>query len=87
LSLAGIGAGARSVTFTAVSGYQRRFTLAEAQKYLLALQVAGQALSHGHGFPARLAAPDQRGVNWVKWVTHIHLNQTSKFWQLPLPLQ
>jgi len=87
LSLAGIGAGARSVTFTAVSGYQRRFTLAEAQKYLLALQVAGQTLSHGHGFPARLVAPDQRGVNWVKWVTRIHLNQTSKFWQLPLPLQ
>lgn len=87
LSLTGIHDEALSVTFTAVSGYKRRFTLAEAQRYLLALQVAGQPLSHGHGFPARLVAHDQRGVNWVKWVTCIRLNKTSKFWQLPLPLQ
>jgi hypothetical protein len=87
LEMAGLAEGAMSVTVTAVSGYQRRFTLAEANRYLLALEVVGVPLSHGHGFPARLVAFDQRGVNWVKWVTHIHVNMTSKVWQLPLPLQ
>jgi hypothetical protein len=78
---------AASVTFEAVSGYKRRFSLREAQDYLLATAVAGLPLPHGHGFPARLVAPGQRGVNWVKWVTQIRVNTTGKFWQLPLPLQ
>ena len=34
-----------------------------------------------------LVAPDQRGVEWVKWITHLRLNRTSKIWQLPLPLE
>jgi hypothetical protein len=87
LDLAGVSEGAQSVTFEAVSGYKRRFTVAEARRYLLALDVAGRPLDHGHGFPARLVAPDQRGVNWVKWVTRIGVNESSKVWQLPLPLQ
>ncbi len=78
---------AASVTFEAISGYKRRFGLAEAQGYLLATAVAGQPLSHGHGFPIRLVAPGQRGVNWVKWITRIQVNTTGKHWQLPLPLQ
>lgn len=78
---------ALSVTFESITGYKRRFTLRQAQDYLLATAVAGETLIHGHGFPARLVAPGQRGVNWVKWITHIHLNTTPKYWQLPLPLQ
>ena len=78
---------ALSVTFEAISGYKRRFNLREAREYVLATAVAGQLLPHGHGFPARLVAPGQRGVNWVKWVSHIRLNTTGKHWQLPLPLQ
>jgi signal transduction histidine kinase len=87
LELAGVTNRARSVTFESVSGYERRFNLDEARQYLLATSVAGESLSHGHGFPLRLVAPDQRGVNWVKWLNHIRLNETGKIWQLPLPLQ
>ncbi|MCB8943276.1 MAG: molybdopterin-dependent oxidoreductase [Ardenticatenaceae bacterium] len=87
LQQAGVLDGAESVTVTAVSGYKRRFTLAEAASYLLALDVADAPLSHGHGFPLRLVAWDKRGVEWVKWITHIQVNTTAKIWQSPLPLQ
>ncbi|MCI0394087.1 MAG: molybdopterin-dependent oxidoreductase [Chloroflexi bacterium] len=87
LELAGVKESARSVTFEAVSGYRRRFWLAEAQGYLLATAVGGKPLSHGHGFPARLVASGQRGVNWVKWVGRMWVNDSGKHWQLPLPLQ
>jgi len=87
LQQAGVLDSADSVTVAAISGYKRRFTLDEANSYLLALDVAGQPLSHGHGFPLRLVAWDKRGVEWVKWITHIQVNTTSKIWQSPLPLQ
>ncbi|MGH2536357.1 MAG: molybdopterin-dependent oxidoreductase [Candidatus Promineifilaceae bacterium] len=87
LNLARPGQAAASLTIEAVSGYQRRFTLAEAGGYLLATHVAGAPLEHGHGFPLRLVAAGQRGVHWVKWISHIRLNQTPKWLQLPLPVQ
>jgi hypothetical protein len=87
IEMAGPGDGATSVTVTAVSGYERRFTLEEVQHYLLALGVAGEPLQHSHGHPARLVAPDQRGVNWVKWVARIRVNRSPKWWQSPLPLR
>jgi len=87
LARAGVREEGASVTVTAVSGYQRRFTLAEAERYLLATHVAGASLPHGHGFPLRLVAPEQRGVNWVKWIERITVNRTGKWLQLPLPLQ
>jgi DMSO/TMAO reductase YedYZ molybdopterin-dependent catalytic subunit len=82
---------ASSVTFEAVSGYKRRFSLAEAEGFLLALGLAGGAeafrpLAHGHGFPARLVAPGRRGVEWVKWMTVIRVNETGPYLQSPLPL-
>lgn len=79
--------GAQSLTIEAVSGYKRRFSLAQAGSYLLAMSVSDQPLSHGHGFPLRLVAPGQRGVNWVKWISRIQVNESSKLWQLPVPLQ
>jgi hypothetical protein len=87
LSQAKILDSADSITVQSVTGYKRRFTLAEAQRYLLALAVAGAPLSHGHGFPLRLVAGDKRGMEWVKWITHIRVNTTGKVWQSPLPLQ
>lgn len=87
LAEAGVLLEAASVTVTAVTGYQRRFSLQEARRYLLALAVNNQPLSHSHGFPLRLVAVDQRGVNWVKWVSHIRVNHTSPYWQIPLPVQ
>ncbi len=68
-----------------------------AQGYLLALGVipgsepdqpgAFQPLSHGHGAPARLVAPGERGMEWVKWVTIIRVNESGPYVQSPLPLQ
>ena len=78
---------AASVTFTSVTGYYRRFSLDEARRYLLATRVGGERLSHSHGFPVRLVAPGKRGFEWVKWIDHIEVNDTSKWLQPPLPVQ
>ena len=87
LDMAGVGPDASSITVTSVTGYYRRFSLDEARHYILATRVGGQTLTHGHGFPTRLVAVGHRGYNWVKWVTVIRVNDTSKYWQPPLPLQ
>jgi DMSO/TMAO reductase YedYZ molybdopterin-dependent catalytic subunit len=86
LRLAGVQPLAKSVTFVSISGYRRRFGLDDATNFILATDVAGRPLAHGHGFPLRLVAPGFRGVNWIKWVEQLQVNETSKFWQLPLPL-
>ena len=86
LESAGVAPGAGSITVRSVTGYQRRFSLAEAGGYLLATHVGGEPISHGHGFPVRLVAPGKRGFEWVKWVDSIHVNDTGKWWQSPFPL-
>ena len=78
---------AASVTLRSVTGYYRRFSLSEANDYIIATHVGNEELSHGHGFPARLVAPDKRGFEWVKWITEIEVNRTGKWLQPPLPLQ
>ena len=78
---------ASSVTVTSVTGYYRRFSLAEAQRYILATHVGGERIAHRHGFPARLVAPGKRGFEWVKWVRHIEVNEGPRWLQPPLPLQ
>jgi DMSO/TMAO reductase YedYZ molybdopterin-dependent catalytic subunit len=87
LQICGVRPGARSILVEAVSGYSRRFPLAEADQLLLALAVGGRPLDHGHGFPARLVAPGYRGFAWVKWVTRIEVSEVSPLWQPPVPLQ
>ena len=59
----------------------------EAAGYMLASRVGGETLSHGHGFPLRLVAPDKRGFEWVKWVVDVRGNDTPKWLQPPLPIQ
>lgn len=86
LEQAGVLPTAASVTVRSVTGYGRRFGLEEIDDYLLATRVGGEVLSDGHGFPLRLAAPGKRGFEWVKWVERIEVNDTSKWWQPPLPL-
>ena len=75
---AGPESGAGSVTVRSVTGYQRRFSLKEADEYLLATHVGGEPISHGHGLPVRLVAPGRRGFEWVKWVDSIYVNDTGK---------
>ena len=86
LESAGVDPGAGSVTVRSMTGYQRRFSMKEADGYLLATHVGGETISHGHGFPLRLVAPGKRGFEWVKWVDSIHVNDTGKWWQSPFPL-
>lgn len=87
LDEAGVLDEAESVTITAVSGYKRRFGLNELDQVLLATHIDDTPLRHGYGFPLRLVVPHRRGYDWVKWVTHITINRTSKWLQSPLPLQ
>lgn len=94
---AGIRPEAASVTFESLTGYKRRFSLEEAGSFLLALGIAvddvdrcgsvTRPLSIGHGYPARLVAPGHRGMEWVKWVAVIRLNETGSYLQSPLSLQ
>ena len=86
LDLAGVKPQAGSITVRSVTGYFRRFSLDEAERYILATRVGNESLSHWHGFPLRLVAPGKRGFEWVKWVDSIEVNDTSKWWQPPLPL-
>ena len=86
LDLAGMKREAASITVRSITGYFRRFTLDEAENYILAIRVGTSPLSHGHGFPLRLVAPGKRGFEWVKWVEGIEVNDTSKWWQPPLPV-
>ena len=87
LSRAGPDRTARSVVVRSVTGYYRRFSMEAAEGFLLATHVTGERLSHGHGFPLRLAAPGRRGFEWVKWVTEIEVSETPAWWQPPLPIQ
>ena len=78
---------ARTVTFTSVTGYYRRFSVEAASRYLLATHVGDRVLGHGHGYPVRLVAPGRRGFEWVKWVTSIELDTKPAWLQPPLPIQ
>lgn len=86
LDAAGVGAEARSVSVESVTGYARRFALDLARDLVPATGCAGRPLTHGHGFPARLIVPDERGFEWVKWVTRIRVLDSSHLLQSPLPL-
>jgi hypothetical protein len=57
------------------TGYRWSFDLGTARKLLLATSVGGEALSHEHGAPVRLVAPDRRGFEWVKWVVRLELHE------------
>ncbi len=40
---------------------------------LLALRLGGQVLSHDHGYPVRLIAPNRPGVLQTKWVSRVEI--------------
>ncbi len=84
-------ANARSLLVRSVTGYWRRFDLheivARERPFMLATDVAGAPLDHGHGFPARLVVPGLRGFEWVKWVTELRVESAPAWLQPPLPLE
>jgi hypothetical protein len=79
--------GASSVYVRSVTGYGRRFDIADAPRLLLATRLDGVPLESGHGFPVRLVVPGQRGFAWVKWVVSIETDSAPWWWQPPFPLQ
>ncbi|WP_254536118.1 molybdopterin-dependent oxidoreductase [Halomarina litorea] len=81
LDAAGVGESARWVTFHSVTGYRFGFPVEVARRLVLATHVDGERLTHGHGFPLRVVAPDRRGFQWVKWVTAVEVRETRDWGQ------
>jgi DMSO/TMAO reductase YedYZ molybdopterin-dependent catalytic subunit len=75
LDSVGVADDAAWVVVRSVTGYRWSFPLAEARGMLLATHVDGDPLSHGHGAPLRLVAPDRRGFQWVKWVVEVRVTR------------
>jgi DMSO/TMAO reductase YedYZ molybdopterin-dependent catalytic subunit len=59
------------------TGYRWSFDMRTARGLLLATHVGDEPLSHDHGAPLRLVAPDRRGFEWVKWVTRVELHEDA----------
>jgi hypothetical protein len=77
----------RSVEVRSLTGYARRYPLRDASRLWLATRSAGEPLSAGHGFPARIVAPGRRGFWWVKWVVSMRVSDVPWWWQPPFPIQ
>lgn len=80
-------AAASSLEVRSVTGYRRRFPVADAGALWLATGCQGRPLTVGTGAPVRLVAPGRRGFWWVKWVASIRLSDAPAGRQLPFPAQ
>ena len=67
---------AHYVSFVSVTNYRWSLPLEEARNALLATHTGEESLSHEHGFPLRLVAPNRRGFEWVKWITRVEVLTT-----------
>lgn len=77
---------ARSIAVRSVTGYPVRLPVRDLGRVWLALEVGGEPLSPGHGFPVRLVAPGRRGFWWVKWVQSVERSPLPWWVQSPFPL-
>jgi hypothetical protein len=75
-----------SVEVRSATGYARRFPTRDLDRLWLCFEMGGRPLSAGHGFPARLVAPERRGFWWVKWVVSITPSDRPWWVQSPFPL-
>ena len=76
---------AASIAVWSSTGYARRFPVEDLERLWVVTGMGGAPLSTGHGFPARLIAPDRRGFWWVKWVVRIETSPIPWWVQLPYP--
>jgi Oxidoreductase molybdopterin binding domain len=79
--------GATSIVVTSVTGYRRRFPVADVHALWLATGFEDRPLTAGTGAPVRLVAPNRRGFWWVKWVASVELSDAPAYAQSPFPLQ
>lgn len=80
-----VPAGATSMRVISITGYGRRFPATDLHRLWLVTRAGGEPLTPGHGFPARIVAPDRRGFWWVKWVQAIEPSDVPAWLQLPFP--
>ena len=75
LNLAGLQAGAKTLTMNGADGYSANIPLDEALKRqnFLAYEWQGQPVPILHGFPLRAVIPDYGGWAWVKWLVGIEV--------------
>jgi DMSO/TMAO reductase YedYZ molybdopterin-dependent catalytic subunit len=87
LAEAGLHPTAKTLRFVSAEvPYDDTLTLPQAfgDDVLLALDMDGKPLSHGHGYPARVVMPRMYGYKSVKWVTRIEARTTDTdfgFWE------
>ena len=87
LAEAGVRPDAKALRFVSAEvPYDDTLTLPQAllPNVMLALDMDGEPLSHGHGFPARIVMPRMYGYKSVKWVTRIEARTTDNdlgFWE------
>jgi hypothetical protein len=79
-------ADARSLFVKSQTGYGIRFPVSDIDRMWLVTRLGDDPLSAGHGYPARIVAPDRRGYWWVKWVVSIERSPVPWWLQLPFPL-
>lgn len=82
LEAAGVAPEARWARFVSTTGYRWSLPLEQARAALIATRVGDELLAHGHGAPARLVAPGERGFVWVKWLAAIELRAEPDAGQL-----
>jgi len=75
LDAAGVEEGASWVQFRSVTGYRWSLRVEQARDCVLATHVGSERLTHGHGYPLRLVAPDRRGYQWVKWIESVRVSR------------
>jgi DMSO/TMAO reductase YedYZ molybdopterin-dependent catalytic subunit len=87
LAAAGLTPGEwRSLEIRSTTGYARWFGADTLDNVWLVTGVAGDPLSYGHGYPARIVAPGRRGFWWVKWVVSIQPSSRPPWAQSFFPL-
>jgi len=77
---------ARSIEVRSATGYARRFPIRDLDRLWLVTLAGDEPLTAGHGFPARIVAPDRRGFWWVKWVVRIETSNLPWWVQSPFPV-
>lgn len=82
LDQAKLNSDAAYVSFKSITGYRWSLPVELARGALLATQLGGEPLTHGHGAPVRLVVPGERGFVWVKWLTSIEVLTGPDFGQL-----